>query len=181
MMFWSCDHCPLRFVTCDEALDHEEICEFGAIYRQQQELARQQQQQREDESRRAKEDENVWKCDYCTEVFESCSAVCDHEESCLLAADGGDVDNQEEDDGHSDADTSDGRKPNGNSWTWIQQDYNVLERIVAAAEYPIDWGAIGSQMNPIRSAVACQNKVKLMKNYGWVEVPSPPAKKLRVE
>jgi hypothetical protein len=52
----------------------------------------------------------------------------------------------------------DGRHRNRSGWTWIQQDYDDLERFVAAAEYPIEWGAIGGQMTPVRSALACKHE-----------------------
>jgi hypothetical protein len=75
-----------------------------------------------------------------------------------------------------------GRKWNPQGWSWIQQDYDALERLVAAAtERPIDWDAIGRQMNPIRSASPCRSAVKKMKNYERAEIPPPPAKKPRVE
>jgi hypothetical protein len=84
-----------------------------------------------------------WRCDVCFKVFDSYKMACIHEDKCVEAS--------------NDADTGEVRKKTGTGWNWIQQDYNDLERLVAATERPIDFDAIGRQMNPIRGARACLN------------------------
>jgi hypothetical protein len=102
-----------------------------------------------------------YRCDVCFKIFDSYKMACMHEEKCVG-----------EGEAPNNADSDDVRKRNGKSWTWIQQDYVDLERLIEEATgRPIDWGRIASQMNPIRTAAAC----KITANKMGISVPKKDA------
>jgi hypothetical protein len=50
---------------------------------------------------------------------------------------------------------ADGRKRGGGGWSWLKKDLDALARLVEESGSTSDWKAIGGQMDPIRSANAC--------------------------
>jgi hypothetical protein len=52
---------------------------------------------------------------------------------------------------------ADGRRLLGAGWSWVAKDFDELNRLISeVGDSPIDFWAIGQQMDPVRSASSCQ-------------------------
>jgi hypothetical protein len=137
----------------------------------------------------------AWRCDVCSEVFDSYKMACIHEAKCVL---GGGNDGEKDDivcaevrgyadEGEARGDAvkrqredGDGRKHNGNGWSWVKPDHDDLEWLIAAAGGSrVDWSDIGRQMSPARTAAACKGMNSGSKRKNLPAITEPRKSKNR--